>query len=215
MKFTLTYSSPVFATLTAILLEGLVGCGPASQPISEETPAVTPVGTPEGTATPSTVPTPPPWGPLADSACSEGRKVHVVYAVDGDTLALSNANANGDQERVRLIGIDTPEVYPDDEVECFGPEASAYSHAVVDDTDACLMYDPAVALQDDNVDVYGRTLAYVFFGEGYARFLNAELVAGGYAYDFPYTDGAAFESYFAALEAWARDQELGLWGMCY
>ncbi len=201
-----------FITVVSMLLIGaLAGCTLISQPGSEETPV------PSETPTPieDVPPTPPPWAPLADSTCSDGRKVHVAYAVDGDTLALTNANANGEQERVRLIGIDTPEVYPEDEVECYGPEASAYSHAMVDDTDVCLTYDPAVALEDDNVDMYGRTLAYVFYGEGYVHFLNADLVANGYAYDFPYTDGAAFESYFAALEAWAREQDLGLWGTCY
>ncbi len=203
-----------FAGTLVVGFGGLVACLSPSGPRPDETTSTPPVLL-ETSPTPVPMPTPPAWGPLADSTCSEGRKVHVVYAVDGDTLALSNTNSSGNQERVRLIGIDTPEVYPEDEVECYGPEASAYSHAMVDGADVCLMYDPAVTLEDDNVDMYGRTLAYVFFGEDYGRFLNAELVAGGYAYDFPYTDGAAFEAYFAALEAWARDQDLGLWGVCY
>ncbi|MBI2169080.1 MAG: thermonuclease family protein [Actinobacteria bacterium] len=54
----------------------------------------------------------------------------VTNAVDGDTLEVQYA---GRRDTVRLLGVDTPEtVHPDRPVECFGPEASAFTHAQLD-----------------------------------------------------------------------------------
>lgn len=202
-----------YRLLALILLLPVLACeGPSSSEPTETPPVID--ESPEPTQPVEPVPTPPVWGPLADATCSNGRAVHVSYAIDGDTVALSNLNDEGEKEHVRLVGIDTPETYPEDEVECYGPEASDYTHQAVDDRDACLVYDPAVTAQSNNVDMYGRTLGYVFFGDEYSRFLNAELVAGGYATDYPYTKGAAFEEYFAELETYAKDLDLGMWGAC-
>lgn len=172
----------------------LVGCDLTVEGPPEDTPTQTPEQHSSGST--------------ADATCSNGRILDVAYTVDGDTLDLGG-------ERVRLIGIDTPETYPSDEVECYGLEAKAQTTMLMDDATICLTYDPAVTSDSNNVDAYGRTLGYVFFGPSYSRFLNAELVEGGFANDYPFTEGAVFEEYFYDLEDYARRHDIGMWGVCY
>ena len=53
----------------------------------------------------------------------------VTHVVDGDTI---DVEIGGRAERVRLIGVDTPETKrPDTPVECYGPEASAFTESVL------------------------------------------------------------------------------------
>lgn len=186
-------SSRTMASFLTLLCTFSAGCDLTVEAPPEPTPTLTP--TDHGD----------PW--VADADCSTGRLLTVSYAVDGDTLEVQN------DERIRLVGIDTPEVYGD--VECYGPEASAQTKLLVNGVDICLTYDPAVTEQSNNIDAYGRTLGYVYFGEGFSRFLNAELVENGYANDYPFTDGAVFEDYFWKLEDFAQRHELGMWGVCY
>ena len=49
----------------------------------------------------------------------------VLAVIDGDTIEVL---VDGRRERVRYIGIDTPEVWPQDQIECYGPEASARNY---------------------------------------------------------------------------------------
>jgi len=77
----------------------------------------------------------------------------VVHVVDGDTLDVDLA---GTVERVRLIGIDTPEtVKPNTPVECFGRDASAYAKYLLDGQAVYIEDDPS----QDSRDRYGRLLA--------------------------------------------------------
>jgi len=121
----------------------------------------------------------------------------VVRAVDGDTLLL-----DGD-ERVRLIGIDTPEsVDPRRPVEYLGKEAAAFTRRLAEGKRVRLAFD------QDRTDRYGRTLAYVFLEDG--TFLNAEILRQGYAHAytrFPFQ----YADQFRAYEREAREQRRGLW----
>ncbi|MBA3261637.1 MAG: thermonuclease family protein [Thermoleophilaceae bacterium] len=90
----------------------------------------------------------------------------VTEHTDGDTLWLSGIG------KVRLIGVDTPEVYG--EVECFGREASAFVKRLLP-LGARVRY----SLDTDERDRYGRALAYVYTDDG--RWLNLLLVERGYA----------------------------------
>ena len=95
----------------------------------------------------------------------------VVDVLDGDTIVVRRAGAA--EETVRLLGVDTPETHhPTKPVECFGPEASAYTTS--------RLLGEAVRLEDDveRRDLYDRRLAYVYV-DG-ARF-NDELLRRGYA----------------------------------
>jgi micrococcal nuclease len=120
-----------------------------------------------------------------------------VRAVDGDTLELDGG------ERVRLIGVDTPEtVDPRRPVQYFGKEASAFTRRLAQGRSVRLEYD------QETRDRYGRTLAYVYLPDG--TFLNAEIIRQGYGHAytrFPFR----YQAEFLALEREARAQERGLW----
>ena len=92
----------------------------------------------------------------------------VEYVVDGDTVDMT---VDGVEERVRLIGIDTPETKKaDTPIECFGPEASAFTKALLPEGTAVYLERDVEAR-----DVYGRLLAYAYVAETGA-FVNLEIV---------------------------------------
>ncbi len=121
----------------------------------------------------------------------------VTRVVDGDTIIL-----NG-RERVRLIGVDTPEtVDPRRPVQYFGKEASAFTKRMVEGKKVRLEYDQT------RKDRYGRTLAYVYLEDG--THLNAEIVKQGYGHAytrFPFRYLGDFRRYESA----ARKAGKGLW----
>ena len=130
----------------------------------------------------------------------------VVEVVDGDTVVVDLA---GRQETLRLIGIDTPEtVDPDQPPECWGAEASAH-------TKALLPAGTAVRLTRDVEarDRYDRLLVYVERTED-GLFVNLDLVAGGWADDYPCPPNVAHQREFALAVSQARAEGLGLWGTC-
>ncbi len=130
----------------------------------------------------------------------------VVEVVDGDTVVVDLA---GRQETLRLIGIDTPEtVDPDQPPECWGAEASAH-------TKALLPAGTAVRLTRDVEarDRYDRLLVYVERAED-GLFVNLDLVAGGWADDYPFPPNVAHQREFALAVSQARAEGLGLWGTC-
>jgi micrococcal nuclease len=129
----------------------------------------------------------------------------VVRAVDGDTVVVS---LGGREERVRYIGVDTPEtVKPDTPVQCFGKRASAYNHALVDGRTVRLVADAEAR------DRYGRLLAYVYRAED-GLFVNAALVRGGYATTLTIPPNVVHAGAFRALAGEARRAGRGLWSAC-
>ncbi|MSX01922.1 MAG: thermonuclease [Actinobacteria bacterium] len=132
----------------------------------------------------------------------------VIRVVDGDTIIV---RLDGSDERVRYIGIDTPEtVAPGRSVGCFGPQASKANKALVEGRDVRLVLD------SEPRDRYGRLLAYVYLAADGAsgRFVNRELVAGGYATAREYPPNTSHAAEFGELEAKARAANRGLWGSC-
>jgi len=80
-----------------------------------------------------------------------GSNLFVDRVVDGDTIVLS------DGKKVRLIGVDTPETkHPNKPVEYFGKEATEFTRRMCEGKQVRLEYD------QEKIDRYGRTLAYVF-----------------------------------------------------
>ena len=138
--------------------------------------------------------------PTTDAAPAVYR---VSRVIDGDTIELGNG------QRVRLVQIDTPEVYGG--YECYGPAASATAKRLLPEgTFVWLLPEPA----SDPVDRYGRLLRYVVrAGDGLD--VNLRLVAVGAAAPWFY-DGERGR-YFGKLQALARQARaarLGLWGAC-
>jgi micrococcal nuclease len=130
-------------------------------------------------------------------------RARVVRVVDGDTIV---ARVAGEDEYVRYIGVDTPEtVKPDTPVQCYGPRASEENHRLVEERMVRLEFDRE--LRDD----YGRLLAYVHAGK---RFVNAELVRGGYARTLAIEPNTSHAGEFQRLAARAARSGRGLWGAC-
>lgn len=131
----------------------------------------------------------------------------IAGAVDGDTVDLRFAD--GHRDRARLLGIDTPEtVKPDHPVDCFGPEAS-------DRTKALLPEGTPVLVQRDEEarDRYGRLLVYVW-RRADGVFVNRSLVADGYATTLSIAPNTAHQADLSAAAAAARAEGRGLWGRC-
>lgn len=125
----------------------------------------------------------------------------MVRAVDGDTLVLDR------QEKLRLLGIDTPETSHTRRkggAECFGAEASARVRELVVGRRVRLEFEPG-----ELRDRYRRTLAWVYLEDG--SFLNETLVREGYARVYRHMPRSRRDA-FDAAEREARRERRGLWG---
>ncbi|HEY6730781.1 MAG TPA: thermonuclease family protein [Solirubrobacterales bacterium] len=140
-----------------------------------------------------------PWRDQPPQSAS----AYVTRAVDGDTVEV---RLDGRIEDVRYIGVDTPEtVKPGEPVQCFGPQASAFNHQLVEDRRVRLVFD------SERRDVYGRLLAYVYLGD---RFVNGELVRRGLARTLTIAPNDRFAERLKRLEIAAARAGRGLWGAC-
>jgi endonuclease YncB( thermonuclease family) len=133
------------------------------------------------------------------------QRARVVKVVDGDTLTVRLAN--GARKKVRLIGIDTPEVYGT--VECGGKPASASMRRLTPrGTRVVLVSDPT----QDRVDRYGRLLRYVMKS---SRDMNRAQVARGWARVYVYNHHP-----FKRVDAYRKAQRRakaagrGIWSRC-
>lgn len=133
----------------------------------------------------------------------DGRPTGVVASItDGDTLRLV---VDGEELRVRLIGIDTPELRPTPE--CFADEATdALARLAPVGTRIGYEYD------DDPQDRFERELMYLFAADG--TFINLTLVEEGYARELHYAPNVRYRDEILAAEAAAQAGRLGLWGAC-
>ncbi|MGA0863698.1 MAG: thermonuclease family protein [Ilumatobacteraceae bacterium] len=130
----------------------------------------------------------------------------VMSVVDGDTLVVRMA---GRTETVRLIGVDTPEtVHPSKPVECFGPEASARTAALLPKGTRITVVRDAEAR-----DRYGRLLLYVTRAAD-GLFVNLDIVEQGYAVPLSIEPNTAHQRDFAEAAHRASTARLGLWGAC-
>ncbi len=138
-------------------------------------------------------------------------QLYVKRVVDGDTIALS------DGTKVRLIGVDTPELHTSEKllkdarqsgkdlkiIQRMGSRAKEFTQ------NRCL--GKAVVLEYDveRKDRYGRTLAYVYLGDG--TFLNAEIIKAGYGHIMTIPPNVKYSGLFLDMEKEARENSRGLW----
>ena len=121
-------------------------------------------------------------------------EARVVRVIDGDTIEIEGG------ARVRYIGIDAPEVYP--QTEYYGTEAWAKNRELVEGKTVTLEKDVTEA------DVYGRLLRYVYVD---GVFVNGELVRLGYARAISYPPDTKYQERLAQLEEEAREAGRGMW----
>ncbi len=130
----------------------------------------------------------------------------VVWVIDGDTV---DVEIDGERERARLIGIDTPEsVSRTEPIQCYGVEAS-------DALTGLLPPGTTVRIERDTEarDRFGRLLLYVHRAED-DLFINRHLLEQGFADVLFFDPNTAFEVEFTRIRNEARAASLGLWGDC-
>ena len=130
----------------------------------------------------------------------------VDRVIDGDTI---DAIIGDDEVRVRLIGIDTPETKkPDFPVECYGPEATAF-------TESLLPVGTPIRIERDTVnrDDFGRLLGYVYRAED-GVFVNYEAIRQGYATPLSIEPNTTYIELFVEASRSAEADDVGLWSAC-
>lgn len=129
----------------------------------------------------------------------------VTKVIDGDTIQIE---MNGNLEKVRLIGINTPEtVDPRRPVECFGKEASKRMKDLLSGQIVRLEYDDSQGIRD----TYDRILAYVYLEDN--QMINRKMIAEGYAYEYTYMAPYKYQKEFRGLQNFARTNQYGLWSL--
>ena len=141
-------------------------------------------------------------GTPSPSTASASTVLRIDHVADGDTVDLTNG------AKVRLVQIDTPEVYFSPE--CYGRQASALTKRLLPPGTAVrLTREPAT----DSVDSYGRLLRYVIRRDGLN--INVRLVAAGAAAPYFYRGRRGrYAAKLTRLALHARRHHLGLWGRC-
>ncbi len=129
----------------------------------------------------------------------------VVEFADGDTISV---DMNGRIERVRFIGVDTPETHdPRKPVQCFGQAAAEFTKNLIGDRPVRLEADTL----STNRDRYDRLLRHVYTQDN--KLVSAEIIKHGYGFaylSFPFSKLDEFKN----LEKEARDNNRGLWSGC-
>lgn len=152
-------------------------------------------------------------------------EVEVLEVQDGDTfdaciltlpqdlqaaLVKENGLERGQCIRVRLLGIDSPEVdHPDVPCECYGEEASEALKRLLPEGTA-IWLEPDERLFDD----YSRLLAYAYLDPDGTQMVNGMMVASGHAVTSSLVPNIRYEGPLTKLEAGAREGRFGLWGAC-
>lgn len=144
------------------------------------------------------------WDPMelarAQTSNIERIEVTVTRVADGDTIEVSPTVEGTDE--VRLIGVDTPEVFNVATPEPCGPEASAYTTERLEGQQVSLEFD------EERVDEFGRALAYVFLGD---ELFNETLAREGYAEARAFPPNVRYEDRFVAAESEAMAAGVRLW----
>lgn len=124
------------------------------------------------------------------------KKVLLDRVIDGDTIDIA---LDGEIQRVRLIGIDTPE-----RGECLYQEATDYLRNLLHNRSIRIEFDETQGLYDR----YDRLLAYVFVDD---RNAGEILIANGFAHEYTYRKAYAYQDDFREVETHAKTQDIGIW----
>jgi micrococcal nuclease len=140
---------------------------------------------------------------VSDQPGGEEAGVTVVRVTDGDTVKVM-PEIDG-EDRVRLIGVDTPETDPERVLEPYGEEAARFTQRSLEDQNVTLEFD--VEGEDD----YGRLLAYVYLPDG--LMFNEMLLREGYAQVATFPPNTRYLERFEDAQREAREARRGLWSL--
>lgn len=147
------------------------------------------------------LPQEPAWKDPAEAnkqvqECANGK---CVYIHDGDTISVRLDKSPQQLTRVRLIGVDAPELAPGE----FGEIARDYARSLLQNQKVKLVYD------EEKYDKYGRTLAYVYLQDG--TFINARLIERGYVRVMTIKPNTSYTEEFEKLQHEAQKARRGIW----
>jgi micrococcal nuclease len=134
------------------------------------------------------------------------RPAVLVRVIDGDTVLVE---MNGRDQRVRLVGMNTPESVAENRpVECFGKEAAKRANELLSEGETVYL---EIDETQDSKDQYGRLLRYLWFADG--RLYNMQMIAEGFSYEYTYDRGSPpkYQAEFRAAQADAAANKIGLW----
>lgn len=213
--------------IVAILLGTLSGCSASAETVEPSAsaqpneqarkpdPAPEAPAPPEKEATPPAPEKPEPPAPeqtpAKPASAAQVTRVAVTQIVDGDTIRVRMPD--GTIERIRFIGVDTPE--STNRIEPYGKEASAFTAKALSGKSIYLETD--VGLRDK----YGRMLAHIWLepptqinqAEVRSKLFNAILLLNGYARLMTIPPNVKYVDYLKDYEAEARDANRGLWAL--
>ena len=145
-----------------------------------------------------------PTNEVEDTSLVATETYLVTKVIDGDTIAV---DINGEEKRVRYIGIDTPETGKSSRLaECYGKEATERNRELVENKKVRLEKDIS------ETDKYGRLLRYVYVED---EFINKKLVEDGFADTATYPPDVKYVEVFKDAKRQAKDANKGLWGGCF
>ena len=142
----------------------------------------------------------------ATATTSKAGWYRVEKVIDGDTVVL---RMQGKGVTVRVIGLDTPEVVaPRRPVGCFGPEASARAHALLDTQTVRFEADAS----QHEFDTYHRTLGYLLLPDG--TNFEERMIVEGYGREYTSKSPYKYQKEFNAAQTQAQAKRVGLWAAC-
>jgi len=124
--------------------------------------------------------------------------VPVVAVHDGDTVSVI---INNTKEKIRLIGIDAPEIAQ----KPWGEKAKKYLEALLSSSE----WNVKLEFDVDKRDKYGRLLAYIWTTDG--KLINLLMVKSGYAMLFTFPPNVKYVTELKVAQREARDRGLGIW----
>lgn len=141
---------------------------------------------------------------LANEEIRKSPTYQVLKVVDGDTIHISY---NGKDEKVRFIGLDTPETKdPRKPIQCFGREATAKMTEFAENKNIRLEFDKTQGERDK----YGRLLAFVYSEDN--KNLAYEMIRQGYGNEYTYNSNPyKYQNEFKEAARKAREENKGLW----
>jgi micrococcal nuclease len=142
--------------------------------------------------------------PEATYVPADKQEALVTKIIDGDTIDVS---LSGISERIRIIGIDSPEtVDPRKSIQCFGQESSAYLKDRLTGKTVWLESDPS---QNDR-DKYRRLLRYVWVDNGLVD-IGKEMIEMGYTFEYTYDIPYKYQLEYKQAQKNSEEQKKGLW----